>query len=813
MATMTLTGRLVRANRALAALLGVPGADLVGRSTASLTDDRGRRRHRAPSTTSVAAPLDVVQLEHGLAAAADGRRLRATLAPVRDSGGRPLYVFLQVQDVTAERAAIGGAAAERGALPAAGRGRRGLRDLHARPDGARRRAGTAEPSAARATRPSEIIGQHFRVFYPPELQARRHPEHELELALREGHYEEEGWRLRKDGSRFWATVLITAVYDADGRHIGFAKVTRDTSQRRRLEQEREQAVEALARRTRAGVAEHPAAAGRGGPGPVPGGDRARAPDPGQRAERDRRTRWPSTGRRSPTRSAATCSTACQQHRHACGGCSRTCSPRRGCSPAPWRSGPSRSPSARSSTRGRRRQARPAGRRDPVRRRAGDLGVVGDRDRLAQALDNLLAQRLAARCPADAGRALRRTTAPVDDPGQRPRCRRVPERCSRACSSGSPPAAPRAAPDWGSSSCGSCARSRRRRVLRAARPRATGRRLRPEPARAADEPPEAPRSRLLDRAHPGPPGRRRRRTCAGCCAPRCGSGAASRWSARPATEPRPSGWPGRCTRTWSCSTSGCPTSPAGRCSADPGGLARTRRSSSSPARDSDDEHWVAEHVEGYVLKDAALDHLVDLLEAVGRRGRRRRCIELPHDAEQRRRGAAVHHRRPSTEWGLESLLDDALLVASELATNAITHADSAYRLRLSLNADGLRIDVIDSGDGTPEPQPPSSDRRARTRPAPGRRPHHGLGARGRPRRWQARLGGARGTRLTDAGFPSGAGQTCVRADSTSFRRAFAPTRRHANVRSRLLDTLQTCVRADSTKPGRRGWAPSGTLLRR
>jgi PAS domain S-box-containing protein len=93
--------------------------------------------------------------------------------------------------------------------------------------------------------PDEIIGQHFRVFYPPDVAARKHPEHELELALRDGSYEEEGWRLRKDGTRFWANVLITAVYNSEGEHIGFAKVTRDTTERRRLEQEREQALAAV----------------------------------------------------------------------------------------------------------------------------------------------------------------------------------------------------------------------------------------------------------------------------------------------------------------------------------------------------------------------------------------------------------------------------------------------------------------------------------------------------------------------------------------------------------------------------------------
>jgi len=83
-------------------------------------------------------------------------------------------------------------------------------------------------------RAEEILGRHFRNFYPPEKQAERHPEHELELALRDGVYEEEGWRVRKDGSLFWANVVITAVHDADGNHLGFAKVTRDVTDRREL---------------------------------------------------------------------------------------------------------------------------------------------------------------------------------------------------------------------------------------------------------------------------------------------------------------------------------------------------------------------------------------------------------------------------------------------------------------------------------------------------------------------------------------------------------------------------------------------------
>jgi PAS domain S-box-containing protein len=95
---------------------------------------------------------------------------------------------------------------------------------------------------------SEIIGQHFSRFYPEEDIAANKPGRELEIAIREGRLEDEGWRLRKDGSKFWANVIITALRDANGKLFGFAKVTRDITERmkahealqqanRRLEQE------------------------------------------------------------------------------------------------------------------------------------------------------------------------------------------------------------------------------------------------------------------------------------------------------------------------------------------------------------------------------------------------------------------------------------------------------------------------------------------------------------------------------------------------------------------------------------------------
>ena len=85
--------------------------------------------------------------------------------------------------------------------------------------------------------PHEIIGEHFSRFYTPEDIARQHPQDELRIALATGRFEEEGWRVRKDGSRFWANVVITALIDDTGRHVGFGKVTRDLTSRRLNEEQ------------------------------------------------------------------------------------------------------------------------------------------------------------------------------------------------------------------------------------------------------------------------------------------------------------------------------------------------------------------------------------------------------------------------------------------------------------------------------------------------------------------------------------------------------------------------------------------------
>jgi PAS domain S-box-containing protein len=85
-------------------------------------------------------------------------------------------------------------------------------------------------------KPHEIIGRHFSTFYPREAIDRQWPQFELKMAAEQGRFEDESWRVRKDGTRFWANVIITALRDPDGRLSGFAKITRDLTERKKHEE-------------------------------------------------------------------------------------------------------------------------------------------------------------------------------------------------------------------------------------------------------------------------------------------------------------------------------------------------------------------------------------------------------------------------------------------------------------------------------------------------------------------------------------------------------------------------------------------------
>lgn len=240
MATMTLQGSIVRANDALArilggereALLGAPYGDVVSDPEGLADAVRAIVRHGA----------DVVTLEH---AQEEERFLRTTLTVVRDRASTPLYLFAQCQDVTAQRHAELELRQSEQRFKLMVDTVRDYAIFMLDTEG-RVTSWNAGAQRTKGWTADEIVGQHFRVFYPEDQRRVQHPEHELVLALRDGAYQEEGWRLRKDGSRFWAHVTITAVHDEHGEHIGFAKVTRDHTERMEMLEQRGQYAHALA---------------------------------------------------------------------------------------------------------------------------------------------------------------------------------------------------------------------------------------------------------------------------------------------------------------------------------------------------------------------------------------------------------------------------------------------------------------------------------------------------------------------------------------------------------------------------------------
>lgn len=117
----------------------------------------------------------------------------------------------------------------------------------------------------------------------------------------------------------------------------------------------------------------------------------------------------------------------------------------------------------------------------------------------------------------------------------------------------------------------------------------------------------------------------------------------------------------------------------------------------------DRSWIDANAAGFASKDPDLGYLLQLLEEVGRSIREEAVLDLPDELSS----VAIARRfvrEKLDEWGIETSVDDAMLVVSELAANALTHAESSYRVRLATAGPALRIEVEDDGAGTPEPKP-------------------------------------------------------------------------------------------------------------
>ena len=244
MAALTLSGRIVRANATLAQIMRCAESELFGQLFADVVYEQSRS-DIAQAVVSAADSPRPVSIEHRLRGERGDAWVRSTLSAVRDSADRPLYLFLQVVDVTPEHEAARELfiSEQRFRLLLESVSDYAMYTLDV--DGNLASWNTGAQKLTGYTT-DEILGRNVRVFYTPEAQGLHQSEHELETARQEGRFEEEGWRVRKDGSRFWAGIVITALRDEHGELIGFGKVIRDVTERERAAEERERAAAELA---------------------------------------------------------------------------------------------------------------------------------------------------------------------------------------------------------------------------------------------------------------------------------------------------------------------------------------------------------------------------------------------------------------------------------------------------------------------------------------------------------------------------------------------------------------------------------------